>query len=160
MARVKPPVVLISVSILAGCAFAVFLVISQQYHPDTANRGLLNYGWFSPRVEKALTTDLLVPSVTAGAGTAAYARGELDASLSNSLDSVVNALDSAILQLQFTKVSEIRAASSVVIIARTAQNARIEFRVTSAADNVTKVAILAGDETLARTIFEKAKANL
>jgi len=47
---------------LAGCAFAGFLVIRQAYHPNTTNGGLLNYGWFSPRVEKSLTTDLLTPT--------------------------------------------------------------------------------------------------
>jgi hypothetical protein len=151
---------LILVSILAGCAFAVFLVISQQYHPSTANRGLLNYGWFSPRVEKTLTTDLLVPSVAAGAGAEAYVRGELDASLSNSLESVANAFDTAIPQLQFTKVSEARTVSSAVIIARTTQDKRIEFRVAAAADNVTKVAILFGDETLARAVLDEIKTNL
>ncbi len=159
MRTIKQPA-LILVSIAAGCAFAVFLVISQQYHPNTANRGLLHYGWFSPRVEKTLTTDLLVPSVTAGAGTEAYAQGELDASLSNSLDSVANAFDTAIPHLRFTKISEARTAFSVVIVARTAQDKRIEFRVAAAANNVTKVAILLGDETLARAVLDETKANL
>jgi hypothetical protein len=159
MAAIKPHIVVI-VGALAGCTFAGFLVVSQQYHPNTVNGGLLRYGWFSPTVEKAITTDLLVPPVTAGAGTATYARGELDASLSNGLDSVVKAFDRASHQLQFTTVSETRAASSTVIIARTAQEKQIEFKVTAAADNVTEVAILIGDEALARAIFDKIKASL
>ena len=159
MAAVKvPPFIFISA--LVGCAFAGFLVIKQQYHPNTENGGLLAYGWFSPKVEKALTTDQLVPSVTLGPEAASYTRGELDASLSNGLDSVVNAFNSVIPQFQLSKVSETRAASSVVIIARTAHDKPVEFRITAADNNVTKVAILVADETLARAIFEKAKANL
>jgi len=159
MAAVKIPP-LIFIGALVGCAFAGFLVIKQQYHPNTENGGLFGYGWFSPPVEKALTTDQLVPSVTAGSGTASYKNGELDASLSNSLDSVVNAFDSVIPQFQLSKVSETRAASSMVIIARTTQDKPVEFRIAAASNNVTKVAILVGDETLARAIFEKTKANL
>jgi hypothetical protein len=48
----------------------------------------------------------------------------------------------------------------VVIIARTAHDKPVEFRISAAASNVTKVAILVGDETLARAIFEKIKAKL
>jgi len=159
MAAVKfPP--FIFVSALVGCAFAGFLVIKQQYHPNTENGGLFAYGWFSPRVEKTLTTDQLVPSVTAGSGTASYVRGELDASLGTGLDSVVNAFNSVIPQFQLSKVSETRAAFSVVIIARTTQDKPVEFRIAAAPNNVTKVAILVGDETLARAIFEKTKAKL
>jgi hypothetical protein len=159
MAAVKiPPFIFISA--LVGCAFAGFLVIKQQYHPNTENGGLFAYGWFSPPEEKALTTDQLVPSVTAGSETASYIRGELNASLGNGLDSVVNAFNSVIPQFQLSKVSETRDASSVVIIARTAHDKPVEFRIAAAASNVTKVAILVGDETLARAIFEKTKANL
>ena len=153
-----PP--LIFVGALAGCAFAGFLVVKQQYHPNTENGGLLAYGWFSPRVEKALTTDRLVPSVTAGSETASYVHGELDASLSSGLDSVVSAVESVIPQFQLSKVNETRAASSVVIVARTTHDEPVEFRMVAAANNVTRVAILIGDETLALAIFEKTKANL
>ena len=159
MAAVKvPPFIFISA--LVGCAFAGFLVIKQQYHPNTENGGLLAYGWFSPKVEKALTTDQLVPSVTLGPEAASYTRGELDASLSNGLDSVVNAFNSVIPQFQLSKVSETRAASSVVIIARTTHDKPVEFRIAAAGDNATKVTILVCDETMARAIFEKTKANL
>jgi hypothetical protein len=48
----------------------------------------------------------------------------------------------------------------VVIIARTTHDNPVEFRITAADNNVTKVAILVADETLARAIFEKTKANL
>lgn len=158
MATVKHPVYIFSA--LAGCALAAFLVVSEQYHPDTASSGLITYGWFSPRVEKAITTDLLVPTAVAGAGTASFVRGELEASLSSGLDSVVNAFNRAIPQLQLTKVSETRTASSVVIITRTIEDMRVEVRLSTAADNVTKVVILAGDELMAWTIFDKTKASL
>ncbi len=158
MATVNHPVYILSA--FAGCALAGFLVIGEQYHPDTASSGLIAYGWFAPRVVKAITTDLLVPTTVAGAGAASYVRGELEASLSNGLDSVVNALNRAIPQLQLTKVSETRTDSSVVIVARTIEDMRVEFRLSTAADNVTRVVILAGDELRARTIFEKTKASL
>jgi len=159
MAAVKiPPFIFIGA--LVGSAFAGFLVIKQQYHPNTENGGLFAYGWFSPRVEKALTSDQLVPSVTAGTESASFAHGELNASLSNSLNSVVNAFYTVIPEFQLSKVRETGAASSVVIIARTTQDEPVEFRIATASNNVTKVAILVGDETLARAIFEKTKANL
>ncbi len=159
MAAVKFPLFIL-ICVLVGCAFAGFLVIKQQYHPNTKNGRLFGYGWFSPRVEKALTIGQVVPSVTMGSESAAYIRGELDASLNGGLDSVVKAFNSVIPQFQLSKVSETRAASSVVIIARTAHDKPVEFRITAADNNVTKVAILVADETLARAIFEKAKANL
>ena len=68
----KPPVFMV-ICALAGCAFAGFLVIRQAYHPNTTNGGLLNSGWFSPRVEKSLTTDLLTPTATTRRGILATA---------------------------------------------------------------------------------------
>jgi len=159
MAAVKFPT-FIFIGALAGCAFAGFLVIKQQYHPNTENGGLFAYGWFSPRVEKVLTTDQLVAPASAGPETASYIHGELDASLSNGLDSVVNTLNGVIAQFHLTKVSETRAASSVVIIARTGHDEPVEFKMAAAANDVTKVAIRVADETLARAIFERTKANL
>jgi hypothetical protein len=159
MAAVRFPHFLF-ISALVGCAFAGFLVIKQQYHPNTENGDLFAYGWFSPRVEKTLTTDHLVPSVTAGSETASYIRGELDASLSSGLDSVVNAFNRVIPQVQLSKVSETRGASSVVIVARTTQDKPVEFRIAAVGSNVTKVAIFVDDETLARTILERTKTDL
>ena len=159
MVTIRHPLLLI-LGALTGCAFAGFLVIKQQYHPDTANDGLLAYGWFSPRVERALTTDQLVPSVTAGTEAASYTGGELSASLSSGLDPVVGAFDSVIPQFQIFKVSETRTTASVVIVARTLQDTSVTFKMTAAANNVTRVTILVGDEPLARSIFEKVKANL
>ena len=69
----------------------------------------------------------------AGAGTVAYIRGELDASLGSRLDAVVGAADSAIAQLQFAKISDTRDAFSAVIVARTAQDQKITITVTKEA---------------------------
>lgn len=99
----------------------------------------------------------------AGAGTVAYIRGELDASLGSRLDAVVGAADRAIAQLQFAKISDTRDAFSAVIVARTAQDQKITITVTKEADELSKVRIrigVFGDEPKSRAILDKIKANL
>lgn len=72
MAKIKSPVYLLGS--LAGSLLAALLAIHQHYHPNAINRGLLDYGCFSPQVEMARTTDLPVSVGTAGTGTVAYVR--------------------------------------------------------------------------------------
>jgi len=99
----------------------------------------------------------------AGAGAVAYIRGELDASLGNRYDSVVGAADSAIGQLQFAKIRESRDAFSSEIIARTAEDRKIDIVIAKEADALTKVRIrigFFGDEEKSRAILDRVRANL
>lgn len=106
---------------------------------------------------------IAVAAAGAGAGTVAYIRGELDASLSNNLDVVDGATNRAIEQLRFAKISESADAIARVITLRTAEDKKIEVKLTRTSDAVTRVRIrvgIFGDETLSRMLLEKIQANL
>ena len=160
MAAARFPPLLV-VSLLVSCAFAGYLVIQQQFHPDTKNGSMLAFGWFSPRVEKDLTTDHLVPPTAAESEGASYSRGELDASLSGGLEAAAGAFQGAVPRFHLSQVREARSASSVVITARTAQDQPVEVRLTAAAagGGGTRVVVLAGDEALARALLEQLRAG-
>jgi len=99
----------------------------------------------------------------AGAGTVAYVRGELDATLGNQYNTVVDASSRAVSQLQFAMVSETRDAFNAEIIARTAQDKKIDITVTKRADDLTNVRIrigLFGNEEESRAILDRIKLNL
>jgi len=99
----------------------------------------------------------------AGAGTVAYIRGELDASLGNRYDTVVGATDNAVGQLQFAKIRESKDAFSSEIVARTAEDKKIDIVIAKEADNLTKVKIrvgVFGDEEKSRAILDRVRANL
>lgn len=106
---------------------------------------------------------LLVAAGAAGAGTVAYVRGELTASLGNDLGAVEKATGRAIEQLKFAKVSETADALSARFVVRTAQDKKIEVVLTKIGEALTKVEIrvgVFGDETVSMTILDKIKANL
>ena len=99
----------------------------------------------------------------AGAGSVAYVRGELDAHLGSPLDAVANATDNAIAQLQLAKISETRDAFSAKILARSAEDEKIDVTIVKEADNLTKVSIrigVFGKEEKSRAILDKIKASL
>lgn len=106
---------------------------------------------------------LAVAAGAAGAGAVAWARGELDATLSSRFDDVDSAANRAIQQLGFAKVNESKSAIDAEITARTGQDKKITIRLDRTGDTITRVRIrigLVGDEVLSRTILEKIKANL
>ena len=106
---------------------------------------------------------LLVAAGAAGAGTVAYVRGELTASLGNEFGAVTKATGRAIEQLKFAKVSESADALSAQFVVRTAQDKKIEIVLTKVGEELTKVEIrvgVFGDETVSMTILDKIKANL
>ena len=106
---------------------------------------------------------LLVAAGAAGAGTVAYVRGELDASLGNGYESVVQASNRAIDQLQFKKISESKDALKAVLIARTASDKKVQITVIKVSETLTKVEIrvgVFGDQALSTTILEKIKGSL
>ena len=99
----------------------------------------------------------------AAAGTVAYVRGQLTASLGNDYDGVVRAANRAIEQMKFAKISDKTDALTANLTARTAQDKKIEIVVTKVGAALTKVEIrvgVFGDETVSMTILDKIKANL
>lgn len=106
---------------------------------------------------------IAVAAGAAGAGAVAYIRGELDASVGNSYESVVRASNRAIEQLEFAAIGTRRDALSAKLTARTAQDKKIEIVVTKVGNDLTRIQIrvgVFGDEVVSMTILEKIKANL
>ena len=106
---------------------------------------------------------LVVAAGAAAAGTVAYVRGELQASLANPYRDVITATGKALEKLQFSKVSEKGDALKTVIVARTGADKKVEITVKKVTDSVTKVEIrvgVFGDETLSMTILDKIKESL
>jgi hypothetical protein len=106
---------------------------------------------------------LVVAAGAAGAGTVAYIRGELDASLQGNHDTVVAATNRAVDDLKFARISETKDALTAVIVARTADDKKIDIKVVRISDNLSKVQIrvgIFGDEFVSVSILERIKANL
>lgn len=112
----------------------------------------------------ATTSGCLAVAAGAGAGaTVAYVRGDLDTTLSANLDRSARAVNKAIEDLKFAKVSESKDALQAVIIARNAADKKIELHLDKLADDATKLKIRVGtfgDDVLQVTILEKIKNNL
>jgi hypothetical protein len=111
-----------------------------------------------------LTSGCLAVAAGAGAGaTVAYVRGDLDTTLSANLDRADEAVNRALLQLQFAKINEVKDALQAIIIARNAADKKIELHLERLADDATKLKIrvgMFGDDSFQATILEKVKANL
>lgn len=106
---------------------------------------------------------LAVAAGAAGAGTVAYIRGELDTSLSYNLDAVDRATNRAAEQLRFAKINEGADALARVIVLRTAEDKKIEVKLTRTTDTLTQVRIrvgVFGNEAVSRALLEKIQANL
>jgi hypothetical protein len=105
---------------------------------------------------------LVVAAGAAGAGTVAYVRGELEVVLPNTLESVDAATNRALQRLQFVKVSEAKDALSAKIIARTAQDKKIETILEKRGDTLTRVRIrvgIFGDEMISRALLDAIKGS-
>lgn len=106
---------------------------------------------------------LAVAAGAAGAGTVAYIRGELNASLDGSLASVSKAARGAIDDLKFARISETSDALVTILIARTADDTRVEVRVERVTDSLSKVRVrvgVFGDERVSHLILERLKSQL
>jgi Protein of unknown function (DUF3568) len=106
---------------------------------------------------------LAVAAGAAGAGTVAFVRGELAATLDQNFDRTEHATNRAIQDLKFAKISEKQDALVAVIVARTAEDKKIEIKVSSMSAAQTRVQIrvgVFGDEALSQRILEKIRANL
>ncbi len=114
-------------------------------------------------VTLGLSSGCVVVAAGAGAGAVAYVRGDLDTTLDAGLHRTVQASRSAIQQLAFAQVSEKSDALNGVIIARTAEDKKIEIKLERTGDNLTKIKIrvgVFGDEALSMALLDKIKANL
>lgn len=110
-----------------------------------------------------LNTGCIVIAAGAGAGAVAYVRGELESSVDANFDRALRASQRTIEQLQFAKVSEKKDALVATLLARNADDKRIEIRVESEGANRARVKIrvgIIGDEALSLTILDKIKSNL
>jgi hypothetical protein len=104
-----------------------------------------------------------VVAAGAGAGAVAYVRGELESPLDANFDRALRASQRTIEQLKFAKVSEKQDALVATLVARNADDKRIEIRVESQGANRATVKIrvgILGDESLSMTILDKVKSNL
>lgn len=112
----------------------------------------------------ALTSGCLAVAAGAGAGaTVAYVRGDLDTTLNAGFERSLAAVNAAVAQLQYAKVSEKRDALEATVIARNASDKRIFLRLDTLAADATKLKIRIGtfgDDTLTQAVLEKIKANL
>ena len=99
----------------------------------------------------------------AGAGAVAWVEGRLDATLDANFDQAEKAANRAVTQLQFVKVNEKKDALTATLIARTAEDKKIESKVVRAGDTTSRVQIsvgVFGDEGQSLAILDKIKANL
>lgn len=106
---------------------------------------------------------LVAAGAVAGAGAVVYVRGELQASLDNGYESVKKAANHAVDQLQFKKISESNDALKDVLVARTADNTKVEITIIKVSEVLTKVNIrvgVFGDQALSMTVLEKIRAGL
>jgi hypothetical protein len=103
------------------------------------------------------------PRVEDRVGVATYVRGDLEASIADSFDPVVDATHKAIKELGFIEISTKKDALSAVIAARAASGRKIEISTASAGKDLTNMRIrvdLFGDEQLSRSLLDKIKAGL
>ena len=104
-----------------------------------------------------------VVAAGAGAGAVAYVRGELQGTFTGSLESSERATNLALAQLQLVKINEKRDAFVSIITARTAEDKKVEIKLTKLANETTKAQIrvgVFGDEAKSLAILDKIKANL
>jgi hypothetical protein len=112
----------------------------------------------------AMTSGCIVVAVgAAGAGTVAYIRGELHATMGKDYERVAAAAARSVRQLDFALVSEQKDALEDVITARTGQDKRVVITVKREGDGVTSVAIrvgLVGNEDTSRAILAQINRDL
>ena len=99
----------------------------------------------------------------AGAGTVAYLRGELEATLGGNLERTNQAVGKAVQELQFVRISENRDALLALTVVRNAADQRIEIRQDAVGEKLTRVRIrvgVFGDEKLSRTLLDRIQAAL
>lgn len=115
-------------------------------------------------VGSALSTGcaLLLVGAAIGAGTVAYVSGELRAADEVTMDRAWSATLGAMSELQFKVTTQQKDALAGQIVARRADDTKIEIRLKRQSDRVTEFRIRVGtfgDEALSRYILDKIKAR-
>lgn len=106
---------------------------------------------------------VVVAAGAAGAGTVAYVRGELEASVPRGLPTAMVATRAALEQLKLIKISDKEDALTGVIVARTADDKKIEIKISAVGEGIAKVQIrvgVFGDKIVSTAILDRIKANL
>lgn len=106
---------------------------------------------------------VIVAAGAAGAGTVAYIRGELEGTLPAGLPASLQAARASIEQLKLIKISDKEDALTGVVVARTADDKRIEIKFSAVGDGITKVQIrvgVMGDKIVSTAILDRIKGNL
>ena len=101
--------------------------------------------------------------LAAGAGTVAYLRGDLEAVESKDIDTVLEATEKAVEELELKVSKKTKDKMSAVIVARDAQDEKITIKLNATADESTKLSIRVGgfgNETKSRLIYQKIRENL
>lgn len=106
----------------------------------------------------------IIAAVGVGAaGTIAYIRGDLEAVESENIDTVYDAALQAAEELELRIISKTKDALSATIIARDAQDKKVQIILRTTAENTTKLSIRIGtfgSETKSRLIYQKIYDNL
>jgi hypothetical protein len=106
---------------------------------------------------------LLGAAGAAGAGTVAYVRGELKATLDANMDRSYDASLKALDQLQLIPISKQKDQLGAEIVARTSVDKRVTVTLKRVDDKLTNLSIrigVFGDESLSRTIYDRIKKSL
>jgi hypothetical protein len=110
-----------------------------------------------------LTGCVAVVAGAAGASAVAYTLGRLDARLDAPFEKAVPAASRALKQLQFADIKERQDALDAILQARTAEDKKVDVKVSRTGPDSSKVSIrvgLVGDEAKSLAILDKIKANL
>jgi hypothetical protein len=106
---------------------------------------------------------LVAAAGAAGAGTVAYLRGELSSTLDAPYENAVRASNRGLQALEFAKISENKDALTAILISRTADDKKVEVKVTKVTESTSRVQIrvgIFGDEALSLTVLERIKEHL
>jgi len=112
----------------------------------------------------AVIPGCMVAAVGAGAaGTVAYIRGDLEMVESADIETVYKAVLRAMDKLKLSVIQKSKDAMSAKVIARDAQDKKITIKLTTTAEDTTKVSIrvgIFGSETKSRLIYDQIKEEL
>lgn len=105
----------------------------------------------------------VAPSVNDHAEAATYTRGDLETSLPNDFNFVLEATHRAIRKLGFTEISVKNEPLSAVVVARATGDRKIELSISGAGKGLTNIRIrvdLFGDEQFSRSVLDGIKAEM
>ena len=98
-----------------------------------------------------------------GAGATAYLKGELESSLSADIDEAHAAAEAAVDELELALISSRKDRLVAVVLARTADDKRVEITLDAVSPQLTKARIrvgVFGDETIALRMLEEMRNQL